>query len=530
MVKEQSGHSTDAVISFAGYTLRQSARTVSDDTGVLPVGGRAFDLLLYLINHRHGIVSRAEAFRGVWGDTVLDQSNLNVQLAALRRVFGSDLIQTVPRRGLRFMPEVTGDSAADLTSLAVLPFAVSNQSAALDSLADGLTDDLTTELARYPDLLVIAANSARAVSNQASDRARSAKILNARYLVTGALRRVGNVLHLSVNLWNATSGATTWVQSYDFPANRRFDVIEEVVAELASAIGPQVWAAEANRLRRPAPRIFSAHDRAHRAWASIWPLEMTPDQTARDSAIGLANEVLAQDPACALAHRTIAYAKFWTLYFDLSPQRDTDLSDALAAAAAAIATDGLDHHAYRQKGLLHFLGGEPLAGMIDLRRAHALNPNCALTLSWLGLYEATHGNDTVAVIHAKGALRRSPLDPMRASLEVALAFTHFITADYHAACEAAKSAIEQRPLAATPYLIAAIARVGAGDLPGARLAFHRLNDIAPKMAAARLDGVWLSPKKDYRNRAQAFLSVAAGLMDPSDVSQLVQAGPAASPS
>ena len=506
---ERTGQVSESQYHFLGVTLDEGTRSLRRGKETLPLGGRAFDLLLYLITNRDRIVSRAEVFRGVWGDAVLDQSNLNVQLAALRRVLGPAVVQTVPRRGLRFGAELEDNSGAEPASIADLRFDVIGQAEEIEWLADGIAEDLSTELARFRDLLVIARNSARTVPDVTAHDA--AQALNARYLVTGTLRQSGETFRLTVRLVDAGSGVKGWAETYDCAADARFEMVDEIVAALASAIGPQVWAAEARRLRREPPRNMSAHDLAQRAWAGLWPLEMTPDQRPRERAMDLAGQAIAIDPSCALAHRTVAYAQFWTLYFGLADLRDTALMEGLTAAAEAIASDPLDHHAYRQKGLLHFLSSEPVAGMIDLRRAHALNPNCALTLSWLGLYEATHGNDTVAVSHAEAALKRSPLDPMRASLEVALAFTHFITADYGSACDAAFSAVQQRPQAATPYLILTIARIGVGDLDGAKSAFEQLEALAPEMTAARLKGAWLSPKEDYRRRAQTFLQVAAGL-------------------
>lgn len=515
---ERAGQVGQRQYHFLGVTLDERTRSLYRGEETLPLGGRAFDLLLYLITNRDRIVSRAEVFRGVWGDAVLDQSNLNVQLAALRRLLGANIVQTVPRRGLRFGPELEEKSGAETGSIAVLRFEMIGQSEEIEWLADGIAEDLSTELARFRDLLVIARNSVRTVPGGSAQDA--AQALNARYLVTGTLRRRGGALRLTVRLVDAGSGVKDWAETYDCTANARFEMVDEIVAALASAIGPQVWAVEARRLRREPPRNMSAHDLAQRAWAGLWPLEMTPDQRPRERAMDLAAQAINIDPSCALAHRTVAYAQFWTLYFGLVDPRDTALMEGLTAAAEAIASDPLDHHAYRQKGLLHFLSSEPVAGMIDLRRAHALNPNCALTLSWLGLYEATHGNDTVAVSHAKAALARSPLDPMRASLEVALAFTHFITADYRSACDAALSAVQQRPQAATPYLILAIARIGAGELDGAKSAFEQLKTLAPEMTAARLKGEWLSPKEDYRRRAHTFLRVAAGLAQMAEAAAL----------
>ena len=119
-----------------------------------------------------------------------------------------------------------------------------------------------------------------------------------------------------------------------------------------------------------------------------------------------------------------------------------------------------------------------MAGLPELRQAHEMNPNCAVTPAWLGHYEGFHGN----------VARGVPL------------------------AEAAGSA--------TPLILGAIACAGAGRLEQEEPAFARVAEIAPKLAEARLAGRWLTTTPDYLARAHTFFRIAAGLGPPEGADSL----------
>jgi tetratricopeptide (TPR) repeat protein len=293
-----------------------------------------------------------------------------------------------------------------------------------------------------------------------------------------------------------------------------------IAADIVAALAPQIEGAETARLRRAPPADLGAFGLAQAAWAVVSAGEMAFDTAPRDRAAALAREALAADPGCGLAHRVLAAVHWWHAYHGTTDDFAATVSAGRAAGDAAIALDAQDHHAWRQKGLLAFMAREEPQGLAALRHAHALNPNCAVTLAWLSFNEALHGEPVRAVPLAEAALRRSPRDPARGEMLCALGFAQFAGRDYVGAAASAQAALLGMANAAPPLVLGAIAQVGSGDLVAAAATFARLEQTAPALAAARLDGRWLSTNPDYRTRAHTFLRVAAGLAPPEQADAL----------
>src|SRR3984893_2144324 len=158
---------------FEGFRLDQRAGVLfrRDERGVfapVAVGSRAIDILGVLVERPGDLVSRAEIMEAVWPGTAVEDSNLNVQVAALRRILDQNreqgsCIQTVPGRGYRFVALVTraGPDArpAPRLSIVVLPFANLNDDREQQYFADGIIEDLTTDLSRLADMFVISCKS-----------------------------------------------------------------------------------------------------------------------------------------------------------------------------------------------------------------------------------------------------------------------------------------------------------------------------------------------------------------------------------
>jgi tetratricopeptide (TPR) repeat protein len=210
----------------------------------------------------------------------------------------------------------------------------------------------------------------------------------------------------------------------------------------------------------------------------------------------------------------LAAVQWWHAYHGTTMTFAATVAAGREAADAAIAIDAQDHHAWRQKGLLAFMAQDPSSGLEALRHAHELNPNCAVTLAWLGLNEALHGETHRGVPLAEAALRLSPRDPTRGEMLCALGFAQFAVRDYAGAAASAQAARLGMVNAAPPLVLGAIAQVGTGDLAAGAATFALLQQTAPALTAARLAGRWLSTNPDYHRRAHTFLRVAAGLAPP----------------
>jgi TolB-like protein/Flp pilus assembly protein TadD len=492
------------------------------------LGARAFDLLLVLIEHRDRLIGRDELMALVWPGMVVEESNLTVQMSALRKVLGAGAVSTVPGRGYRFSLEMETSASTrdrrssaprselalpDKPSVAVLPFLDLSDPQQM-YFVDGVTEDITTELSRFRDLFVIARNSAFTYKGQSVDVRTVSRELGVRYVVEGSVRRHGSRVRVVTQLIDALTGEHVWSEKYDRVLEDIFDLQEELTHAIVTAMAPQIQAAEEVRSRRASPVNLNAHGLAQRAWAIASAGDMTYDRAPRDEAFRWASEALAIDASCSLALRTVAMVQWWHVYHGTTPSRMEAIAQGLDAAKRAIALDSGDNHARRWKGLLLAMAQKPAESLTELRRAHEINPNCVLTLSWLGLYEAMHGDAARGLPLALEGLRLSPLDPSRGTLLVILGFTHFTVGDYAAAAQAAEAAIQEAPGTAVPYVVAAISWVGVGEMALARTAFQTLQQIAPKLAEARLAGNWLSSNASYLKRAHTFFRIAAGQDSP----------------
>ncbi|MGO4915787.1 winged helix-turn-helix domain-containing tetratricopeptide repeat protein [Pseudogemmobacter sp. W21_MBD1_M6] len=511
------------VLRFLDFELRPALRSLTRQGRDASLGARAFDLLCFLIDHRSRVVGRAELIEAVWAGLAVGDNNLNVQVSTLRKLLGHGAIITVPNRGLRFGLEIEINPQderhkvalplPDRPSVAILLFLDLSDGSIFEWFADGVAEDITTELSRFRGLFVVARNSAFIYRGQAIDVRCVSRDLGVRYIVEGSVRPAGPKMRVTAQLIDAVTGAHVWAERFDRRLEDQGDVQDEVARAIVMAIAPQIDGAEDRRASRAPPNDPSADGLARHAWAISWPAGMTYDRALRDDAQQLAGAALDRDADCALAHCTLAMVQWWHAYHGTTACRKDTVASGLDSANRAIALNSGDHHAWRIKGLLHVMAGEPEASLLSLRRAHEINPNCAITLAWLGLYEAMNGDAAKGVHYAQSALRHSPLDPSRGSLLVALGFAQFAARDYYAAAATVADALQDSPRAAVPYVLAAICYVAVGQWGQARAAFDQLQDIAPALAKERLDGLWLATNEDYRRRAHLAFRIAAGLED-----------------
>lgn len=506
-------------LHFSEFVLHRRTRRLTCASKSLAVGSRALDLLELLALHSDRVVSRDEIMETVWPGMVVGDNNVNVQVANLRRLLGAEAIVTVPGRGLRFALELrpTGPpplALPDRPSVVVLPFSTFGGSPDLDWLADGLVEDITTELSRFRDLFVVARNSAFVYRQMPRDLRSIARDLGVRYAVEGSVRATPARVRVTAQLIDAAHGAHVWAENFDSDMAGHFETQAEVAHAVVTCIAPQIDRAEAARIRVARPEDLTAHGLAQRGWAVISSGEMTYDSGPRDQAAALARAALARDPASGLACRVLAWVAWWDAYHATTPSVPATLADGILAATAAIAIDPTDHHARRLRAQLNLMNQNAEAGLAELRQAHAMNPNCAMTLAWLGVHEAINGNPAQGVRLAEAALRHSPRDPARGSMLCALGFAQFAARDYPAATQAAEAALSEAAHSATPLVLGTIAHVGAGRIDRATAAFGKLAEIAPKLVEARLAGRWLTSNPDYLSRAHLFFRIAAGQADP----------------
>jgi adenylate cyclase len=389
---------TGETFVFEGWQFDRQARLLyqRDATGTwtpVPVGSRAQDILTLLLEQPGTLVSKDAIMEAVWPNTAVEPNNLNVQIAALRRVLdrdrsGASCIQTVPGRGYRFVCPVMRKAAdvrapsvkafaprsleAPRLSLVVLPFNYLGGDPSEDYLADAITEDLTTDLSRLPGVLVIARNSAVTYKGQPIDVRRVGEELAVRYVIEGSVRKVGNSLRANAQLVSAETGVHLWADRFDVQSGGLGAGQDEIVRRLATAMGMEMVQVEAARSARERSTDPDAFDLILQARA-LTDQPMNLERTA--AAQMLYERALQLDPSSAwtmarLANTLLDQRLNRGYWRDGSERARTVKLLADAQAIAPVAEPSLAAAAYLQE-----VEGRYQEAIATAQRLIEVNPN-----------------------------------------------------------------------------------------------------------------------------------------------------------
>src|SRR4051812_36848892 len=237
--------------TFGPFVFDPARGGLFRDGRPVPASQKGIRLLAALLQKPGETVSKATLMDAAWPGTAVEESNLSVQIAALRKLLGgavdgSEWIVTVPRVGYRFAGAVSrtngqdesGDAVAARPLIAVVPFGIVSEELGKDYLADGITDDIITALARYRWFRVVVRGSAFALRDKAVDQ------LGARYALRGNVRHAGEQLRISAQLIDTRDGAHLWAERYDLAMADVFAIQDEIAEHVAAAIEPELLNSE----------------------------------------------------------------------------------------------------------------------------------------------------------------------------------------------------------------------------------------------------------------------------------------------
>ena len=285
----------------------------------VPVGARALDVLAALVGRAGDLVTRDEIIAATWPDTVVEDNNLNMQIAALRRILdeggsATSCIQTVPRRGYRFVAPVLRDRrpapavarqpdapepdpaehrpeqdprpryrlrgpiiawtaaacillvaataawawqaksrwlagavAVPRLSMVVMPFANLSGDLAQQYFADGITEDLTTDLSRLADMLVISRNTAFAYEGKGVSGKRIRSELGVQYILEGSVQRLGDQVRINARLIDTDTDTNLWAEQFDRDIGDLLALQSDITGRIANALDVKLIVSQAAR-------------------------------------------------------------------------------------------------------------------------------------------------------------------------------------------------------------------------------------------------------------------------------------------
>jgi TolB-like protein len=306
-------------------------------------------------------------------------------------------------------------------SVAVMPFVETTSARAPSSqVANGLTEDIITRLAKLRALFVIARGTAYALGERGIDAQEAGRILNVEYVASGRVRRHGNRISVVVELAETREARIVWTDELDGIADDTFSVLDAIVDRIVAAIAEEIEIAECNRAMLKPPSSLDAWEAYHRGLWHMYkftgPDNRQANQFFRDS--------LQLDPTFARAYSGLSFTHFQNVFLELTPDRDRQIELASETAGQSLAADQRDPAAHWAMGRALWLRGAQRESIAELQRSIELSPNFALGHYTLGFVESQSGDPRAAIEASNYSRQLSPFDPLQFGMLGSRALAH----------------------------------------------------------------------------------------------------------
>jgi adenylate cyclase len=411
---------------FGSFVFDGRTKALVRNGTVLNVGQRALALLEALLAANGRTVSKSALIEAAWKTENIEESNLTVQIAALRKSLGQqangeEWISTVQRSGYRFaditatslaatfVPQRLAFSSADgRLSIAVLPFVNLTNEPDHEFIADGMTEDLITALSRIKELMVISRSSAFAYKGRNVPLEEVARDLGVCYLLEGSVRVAGDKVRINANLVDGRSGKQIWEERFDGELKDIFAVQDEITRNIAVAIQIKLTYGELARL-------WEGQTKSLRAWEKMAQgrnlfLEFDPINNLEAQRV--LKEALDIDPKYIGAMIQLGLCYWWQARYNPAFEKESSLRACEEEVQRALALDPTIGAAYMLLGGNAFLRDQHDLAMELCEKAITLSPSDSWAMAFLGLVCGYGGKPERAIEVLKTAMQLSPNPPV----------------------------------------------------------------------------------------------------------------------
>jgi adenylate cyclase len=359
-------------------------------------------------------------------------------------------------------------------SIVVLPFTNLSGDPGQDYFADGITENLTTDLSRIRNSFVIARNTAFTFKGKNIPVKEISKELGVRYLLEGSVQRDQNRVRVNAKLIDGETGAHLWADRFVESIADLFKLQDEVVSRLANSLGYELAKAEAQKSAHSAN--LDAIDLTVRGWAALW-------QPPTKEIVTLAREYFERaimiDPQNAEAMVGLVYARFRTMVYGWATT-DTYAAQLDLLTKVTAINPGYAFAYYVKSNVLFRTKQFPEA-IEAARTTVTLDPNAAYGYFAMGQPEAIFGRCEQSIAHIKQAFALSPRDPLRGLGHTYLGVAEICRGRFDVAIAELKQAIEAGNRTFGPYALLAAAEAAKGDDGEAKLALAEARRVNPQL-------------------------------------------------
>ena len=428
-------NSVRQTFEFGPFRLTPDESQLLRNGEAVPLTPKSFDLLVELVRNSGHLLEKGELLNRVWPDSFVEEANLSVKMSELRRALGTDpegrqYIETVPRRGYRFIAPVTemreGEPVADgspaepppnlersfftrpwmfaliaiplvigaailwnargvrdrllgtalpasISSLAVLPLEDLSGDASQEYFAEGMTDALITDLSQIGALHVISRPSVMQYKGTRTSVADVGRQLNVDAVLAGTILRSGERVRIAGHLIDVATGRTLWSKSYERDLRDVLALQREVARDIVDEIKIKVTPQEQVRFGKAPTVDPAAYDHYLRGKYYLYRQTKGDNETA----IAALESAVAADPTFAAAHAELAQAYVWKIFL-FAPEEEQLAEKAFVSAEKALALDPELAVAYLARGRLLWTPANNFPherAIHEYKRALELDPN-----------------------------------------------------------------------------------------------------------------------------------------------------------
>jgi TolB-like protein len=360
-------------------------------------------------------------------------------------------------------------------SIVVLPFANLSNDPDQENFADGITDDLTSDLSRISGSFVIARNTALNYKGKAVDAKQVGRELGVRYVLEGSVRRMGDQVRVNVQLIDAGSGAHLWADRFDTDRTNLVEAQSEITGRLARTLNLELVK---DAGRQIADDSTDARGLVTRGWAILYGPQ---SQANRLEALRYLERALEIDPRSLEAKTGIACVLLFNVGDSFSGSVQQDMARAEQLLLEALDPDPNHSTAHAAMGLLRRLQNRHSESRVELEIAISLDPNNSFAVRHMGMTLMFLGHPETAVPYIEKAIRLSPRDPNLWSAYFVLGTCHLFLDHIDKGIEFLRQAgAENRQIWYLPFSLAAGLGL-RGDIDEAKAALAESLRLKPEM-------------------------------------------------
>ncbi|RWM30914.1 BTAD domain-containing putative transcriptional regulator [Mesorhizobium sp.] len=322
-------------------------------------------------------------------------------------------------------------AATRRASLAVMPFAEdAGVGGFRGGLADGLTHDIITRLAKLRDFFVIARGSVFALAEKNIAPEDAGRRLNVDYVATGSVRNLLGRVMVEVELSEVRTARIVWAETFEHKPDDIFIVLEDIGNSIVSSIAAEIATVERNRALLKAPNSLNAWEAYHRGLWHMYRFTRQENELAQQ----FFHEALKLDPTFARAYAGLSFTH-WQNAFQRWGDRDREAALAFESAGHSLLVDDRNPAAHWAMGRALWLRGDQDGSLLELAKAVDLSPNFALGHYSLSFVHSQSGDPQSAIGSSDHSRHLSPFDPLLFGMMGARAMAHARLGEFSEAAE-----------------------------------------------------------------------------------------------